>query len=76
MSARIQLVNTCPVDNWPMLFQALVKLRKVDLNELGESGQIIYEALKMIDEYQYSNAKVSVLPNKPQVISNIINFYG
>ena len=59
-----------------MLFQALVKLRKVDLDELGESGQIIYDALKMIDENQYSDAKVSVLPNKPQVISNIINFYG
>ena len=49
-SAGIQLVNTCPVDNWLMLFQALVKLRKVDLDELGESGQIIYDALKMIDE--------------------------
>ena len=73
-SARIQLVNTCPVDNWLMLFQALVKLRKVDLDELGESGQIIYDALKMIDENQYSNAKVSVLPNKPQVIY-IIYFY-
>ena len=74
MSARIQLVNTCPVDNWLMLFQALVKLRKVDVDKLGESGQIIYDALKMIDENQYSDAKVSVLPNKPQ-ISNIINFY-
>ena len=75
-SAGIQLVNTCPVDNWLMLFQALVKLRKVDLDELGESCQIIYDALKMIDENQYSDAKVSVLSNKPQVISNIINFYG
>ena len=64
-SAGIQLVNTCPGDNWLMLFQALVKLRKVDLDELGESGQIIYDALKMIDENQYSDAKVSVLPNKP-----------
>ena len=30
----------------------------------------------MIDENQYSDAKVSVLPDKPRVISNIINFYG
>ena len=75
-SAGIQLVNTCPVDNWMMLFQALVKLRKVDLDELGESGKIICDALKMIDENQYSDAKVSVLPDKPRVISNIINFYG
>ena len=59
-----------------MLFQALVKLRKVDLDELGESGKIICDALKMIDENQYSDAKVSVLPDKPRVISNIINFYG
>ena len=41
-----------------MLFQALVKLRKVDLDELGESGKIICDALKMIDENQYSDAKV------------------
>lgn len=34
----IRLVNTCPIDNWLMIFQALVRSKKIDLSELTETG--------------------------------------
>ncbi|PFX19091.1 hypothetical protein AWC38_SpisGene16536 [Stylophora pistillata] len=37
----INLNNTCPLDNWLMIFQALVNSGKVNLANLTESGRII-----------------------------------
>ena len=36
----ITLTNTCPLDNWLMIFQALIKSDKIQLRDLPESGHI------------------------------------
>ena len=75
-SEDITLYNTCPIDNWLMIFQALVKSEKLSLNTLSETGHIIQKALTLIDNNQCADAKLSIVPTKPTVISNIINLYG
>ena len=59
-----------------MIFQALVKSEKLNLNTLSETGHIIQKALTLIDNNQYADAKLSIVSTKPTVISNIINLYG
>ena len=75
-SESITLHNTCPIDNWLMIFQVLVKSKRLDLSTLPETGQIIQNALNLIDSHHYADAKLAILPSKPTVISNIINLYG
>ena len=75
-SEGITLCNTCPIDNWLMIFQVLVKSKRLDLSTLPETGQIIQNALNLIDSHHYVDAKLAILPSKPTVISNIINLYG
>ena len=75
-SDGLTLYNTCPLDNWIMIFQALVKSKKVDLSLFSEIGDKIKNVLNMIDNHQYGDAKVAVLLTKPTVTANIINFYG
>ena len=75
-SDGLNLYNTCPLDNWIMIFQALVKSKKVDLSLFSETGDKIKNVLNMIDNHQYGDAKVAVLLTKPTVMANIINFYG
>ena len=57
-SNGITLVNTCPVGNWPMIFQTMVKSGKLNLEELNQVGQVISNALHLIDQNRYSDAKV------------------
>ena len=75
-STGTHLVNTCPIDNWLMIFQALVKSKKVDLSELNEIGKILESAICLIDDKKFGDAKVTTLLTQPQVINNTINFYG
>ena len=76
-SDGIKLVNTCPVDNWLMIiFQAMVKSKKLNLEELDAVGQVISNALHLIDLNRYSDAKIEILPNKLPVRRNLINFYA
>ena len=75
-SEGITLHNTCPIDNWLMIFQVLVKSKRLDLSTLPETGKIIQNALNLIDSHHYADAKLAILPSKPTVISNIINLYG
>ena len=75
----ISLTNTCPLDNWLMLFQALVKSGKVNLADLPESGHIIASALQLIDSGHYADAKLVVLQSlvpQPQVVSGTMDLYG
>ena len=65
-SIGISLTNTCPLDNWLMIFQALVKSNKVKLTDLPESGHIIQTALRLIDDGQYGDSKLLVLQSLPQ----------
>lgn len=57
-STGISLTNTCPLDNWLMIFQALTKSHKAELSDLPESAHIIGTSLKLIDviEYFYNRA--------------------
>ena len=48
-SDGLTLYNTCPLDNWIMIFQALVKSKKVDLTLFSETGDKIKNVLNMID---------------------------
>ena len=71
-STGVNLNNTCPLDNWLMIFQALVKLGKVNLADLPESGHTIGSALRLIDDDQFADAKllmVQSLPQQPQGVS-------
>ena len=75
-STGLQLVNTCPLDNWLMIFQALVKSNRIDLADLTETGAIIASALQLIDNKQFGDAKIASLLTQPQVINNQICLYG
>ena len=44
-STGIRMTNTCPLDNWLMIFQALFKSGKVTLTDLTECGHILTNAL-------------------------------
>ena len=65
-STGISLTNTCPLDNWLMIFQALTKSHKVELSDLPESAHIIGTSLKLIDDGLYADAKSLILQSLPQ----------
>ena len=65
-STGITLTNTCPLDNWLMIFQALIKSDKVQLSDLPESGHIIGTALRLIDDGLYADAKLLILQSLPR----------
>ena len=65
-STGISITNTCPLDNWLMIFQALTKSHKVELSDLPESVHIIGTSLKLIDDGLYADAKLLILQSLPQ----------
>lgn len=73
-NSGIQLANTCPIDNWLMIFQALSG--KIDLDELNGAGNNIKTALLMVDLKQYGDAKIISLPTPPVIRNGIIDLYG
>lgn len=78
-STGISLNNTCPLDNWLMIFQALVKTEKVNLADLPESGPVIATALELIENGRHADGKLAVLQSvapHPQVVSGNVDFYG
>ena len=73
------MTNTCPLDNWLMIFQALAKSGKVTLTDLRESGHIIANALQLIDSGLYADAKLVILEAltpRPQIVFRILDLYG
>lgn len=72
----ITVVNTCPVDNWLMIFQALVKSGIIDLDDLAGAGNVIRTALSLIDHHEYGHAKLASLPTVPTVRNGVIDLYG
>ena len=54
------------INNWLMIYQALVKSNKVNLNDLPESGHIIETALSFIDDGLFADAKLLILQSLPQ----------
>ena len=78
-STGITMTNTCPLDNWLMIFQALVKSGKVTLTDLTESGHIIANALQLIDSGLYADAKLVILQaltQRPQIVFRTLDLYG
>ena len=78
-STEILLTNTCPLDNWMMIFQALVKSGRVNLVDLPESGNTIARALQLVDSGLYADAKLVVLESlrpQPQATSGTLDLYG
>ena len=43
-----------------MIFQVLVKSKRLDLSTLPEAGQIIQNALNLIDSHHYADAKSAI----------------
>ena len=72
----ITLANTCPVDNWLMIFQALVKSGRINLDDLAGAGNVIRTALSLIDHHEYGEAKLACLPTMPGVKNRVIDLYG
>ena len=70
------MVNTCPLDNWLMIFQVLVKSNKLNLDDLMQAGALMKTALLLVDLHQYADAKSTILPTAPLINSGIINLYG
>ena len=72
------MANTCPLDNWLMIFQALVKSGKVTLTDLTESGHIVANALQLIDSGLYADAKLVILQAltpQPQIVFRTLDLY-
>jgi len=65
-SNGITLTNTCPLDNWLMIFQALVKSFKVKLQDRPESGHTIATAMRLIDDGLHADAKLLILQSLPR----------
>ena len=78
-STGITMTNTCPLDNWLMIFQALDKSGKVTLTDLTESGHIIANALQLIDSGLFADAKLVILQAltpRPQIVFQTLDLYG
>lgn len=76
-STGITLYNTCPLDNWIMIFQALVKSNKLNLIDLEDTGQLISNILHLVDDGKYADAKLKTIPlEAAEVISGVTNLYG
>ena len=65
-STGITLTNTCPLDNWLIIFQALLKSNKVKLEDLLEAGHTIGTAQRFIDDGFYADAKLLILQSLSQ----------
>ena len=48
--------NTCHVDNWVMIFQAMVRSKKLNLEELDAAAQVIESALHLVNQNRYADA--------------------
>ena len=78
-STGISLTKSCPLDNWIMIFQALVKSGKVNLVDLPESGDTIARILQVVDSGLYADTKLVVLQSprpQPQATSATLDLYG
>lgn len=72
----IVLTNTCTIDNWLMIFQALVKSNRIDLLDLAETGQQIGIIMSLIEQDKFADAKIAVIDQPRQTQSTFIDFYG
>ena len=72
----VKLVNTCPVDNWLMILQSLVKSGRINLSTLGSVGDKIKLVLDLIDLELYGDAKIAILPDTPVVNNGVMDLYG
>lgn len=74
-SNGIRLVNTCPIDNWLMIFQSLAKSGRLNLPNLNQAGQLINAALELINFNKFADAKLLFVQN-PVVVNGTIDCYG
>ena len=74
-SDGIRLVNTCPIDNWLMILQSLAKSGRLNLHNLNQAGELINDALQLIDLNKFADAKILFVQN-PDVVNGVIDCYG
>ena len=78
-STGISLTNTCPLDNWIVIFQALVHSGRVDLVDPPESGDTIARVLQLVTCGLHADAKLLVIQSlrpQPQATSGTLDLYG
>ena len=73
-SDGIKLVNTCPIDNWLMIFQSLAKSGRLNLHNLNQARELINVALQLIDINKFADAKILFVQN-PVVVNGVIDCY-
>lgn len=61
-TAGVTLANTCPLHNWFMIVQVLLRLGKLDLDRFGQAGLLIKTALSLIDQHLLTSTYV-LTPN-------------
>ena len=74
-SDGVKLVNTCPIDNWLMIFQSLAKSGRLNLHNLNQAGELITVALQLIHLNKFADAKILFVQN-PVVVNDVIDCYG
>lgn len=42
------MINTCPIDNWSMIFQSLTISGRIALDDLTKAGDLIKTALQLV----------------------------
>ena len=75
---KIKLINTCPIDNWLMLFQVFnVRFRDMYSILINMASDEMKEVLKYIPLCRYLNAKLQLAKmNGMDPIAGTCNFYG
>ena len=74
-SDGVKLVNTCPIDNWLMIFQSLAKSGRLNLHNLNQARESINVALQLIDLNKFADAKILFVQH-PVVVNGVIDCYG
>ena len=76
----IELVNTCPIDNFLMIFDYLVHYRKADINLLPKPLPIIFQDInKLLPNKQFGEAKMKWFGNVqflPVIVNGQIDIFG
>lgn len=61
-SDGVTMINTCPIDNWLIIFQSLTKSGRMALDDLTKAGDLIRTAIQLVELNKFADAKVSFLP--------------
>ena len=73
-SDGVNMINTCPIDNWLMIFQSLTKSGRMALGDL--TGDLIETAIQLVELNRFADAKRLFLMQNLAVKNGILDCYG